>query len=87
MSYISRVCLATSVVVVENKIDHFSRYFSGDRTPQSPPIAPNFSGQQEDGRFCVNGDRGRGGDGKKKEVDEQDESLRKVMLINCWAQN
>nr|GMC78760.1 hypothetical protein A4A49_24889 [Ipomoea batatas] len=87
MSYISRVCMATSVVVVENKIDHFSRYFSGVRTPQPPPVAPRFSGEQLYGRFCVNGDRGRGENGKRKEVDKNDESLLKVMLINWWALN
>ncbi|KAA8519893.1 hypothetical protein F0562_014197 [Nyssa sinensis] len=82
MNYLSRFSKAAGVAVVEGQTDQCSKYNYGFR-PLRPNSARSFSG----GRMVDSGTGlsvSREGDEKRKQADD---SLRKVLFLNCWAQS
>lgn len=81
MSYLSRACMAASVAVVEaGHADHFSKWNS-EALSQSKRRLQN-DGTPAQGLVCSTGN-GKGG----KKLVEAEDSLHKVMYLNCWTQS
>jgi hypothetical protein len=83
MSYLSRACMATTVAVIEGSTSHSSRWnFSGHLQPINAGNRRHFSSvnSPDDGFHAQAGDE----ENRRKEAEE---SLQKVMYLNCWAQN
>lgn len=78
MSYFSKVCMAATVAVVEGQTDQCGKYGSSLRT-RCDNLRPSFV----DGDY-KNSSRREGRDHKQKQVDE---TLQKVMYMNCWTQS
>ncbi|KAG7019648.1 hypothetical protein SDJN02_18611, partial [Cucurbita argyrosperma subsp. argyrosperma] len=83
MSYLSRACMAAaSVAVVEGgHADHFSKWNSETLFRSKRRFQNEDTASQELGA----GSTGIGKDGEK--VVKAEDSLHKVMYLNCWTQS
>ncbi|KAK8580715.1 hypothetical protein V6N13_143777 [Hibiscus sabdariffa] len=82
MSYLSRVCMAASVAAVEGHIDCGSKWSSGLQ-PINAGKGRCFSsvGSSDDDRIYVKDKT------KENNRNQSEESLQKVMYLNCWTQS
>lgn len=86
MSYLSRVCMAASVAVVEGNFDHGLRWKkSGFPHVTQVTHQRMFSGGKLPDCDTSSGDLdcGSGDDQRRKQMDE---TFQKVMFLNCWGQ-
>lgn len=81
MSYLSRVCVAASVAVIEGSTGHSSQMNSGFQ-PLDAVKQRHFSSINlpNDGLHV----QGSNEENRRKEAEE---SLQRVMYLNCWAQS
>ncbi|XWS12742.1 hypothetical protein CRYUN_Cryun37aG0116600 [Craigia yunnanensis] len=82
MSYLSRVCMAASVVAVEGHRDCSTKWNSSLRPINASKgrYFSTVSSSDEDRLY---------GRGKTNEVNrnQTEESLQRVMYLNCWTQS
>ncbi|GMY37211.1 hypothetical protein FCV25MIE_32453 [Fagus crenata] len=81
MSYLSRACMAASVAVIEGSIGHGSQ-MNSDLRPLNEGKWTHFSSinSPDDGLHVQASNE----DNRRKQAEE---SLQKVMYLNCWAQS
>ncbi|KAL4278963.1 hypothetical protein GQ457_03G037260 [Hibiscus cannabinus] len=84
MSYLSRVCMAASVAAVEGHLDCGSKWSSGLQPINAGKGKGRcFSsvGSSDDDRIYAKGKT------KESNRNQSEESLQKVMYLNCWTQS
>nr|DAD26534.1 TPA_asm: hypothetical protein HUJ06_028002 [Nelumbo nucifera] len=79
MNYMSRVWMAASVAMVQGHTDQGFKWNSG----LGPQKSAN-KGLSSTGKLRWTFARGDSGDDRRQQADE---SLQKVMYLNCWSQS
>ncbi|XVE87927.1 hypothetical protein DITRI_Ditri19aG0027800 [Diplodiscus trichospermus] len=82
MSYLSRVCMAASVAAVEGHRDCSSKWNSSTLKPMNASKRRYFS----NGSSSDDIPHGRG-NAKEGDRNQTEESIQRVMYLNCWTQS
>ncbi|GMI82388.1 Wound-induced polypeptide 1 [Hibiscus trionum] len=81
MSYLSRVCMAASVAAVEGHIDCGSKWSSGLQPIHAGKGRCSSTAGSSDDTIYVQGKT------KENNRNQSEESLQRVMYLNCWTQS
>ncbi|XVF25916.1 hypothetical protein REPUB_Repub13aG0255300 [Reevesia pubescens] len=81
MSYLSRVCMAASVAAVEGHIDCSSKWNSSLRPINATKRMYFSAASSSQERLYSSGKT------EKDDRNQTEESLQRVMYLNCWTQS